>query len=249
MHGGQQRSSSGGSGQSRQAGGGQCWSLSPTLGFSPAWRALQDHLSRVLSATRVCGPRLGLEVVHSPGDPSCPSGSDLQSSHCTLGEAFEDLDWETEKGLEAVACDTEGFVPPKVMVRSGRLYAIPIPACPGLEGGGPFSSRSPMALPGDDAATTGCLAVGDNLMGPPTARWLQGGWALSSSPCCLQLISSKVPKAEYIPTIIRRDDPSIIPILYVSDPPPAPGSGLDCCPRGTLRVWPVSVSGPRACDF
>ncbi|XP_020936743.1 NMDA receptor synaptonuclear signaling and neuronal migration factor isoform X3 [Sus scrofa] len=68
---------------------------------------------------------------------------DLQSSHCTLGEAFEDLDWETEKGLEAVACDTEGFVPPKVM-----------------------------------------------------------------------LISSKVPKAEYLPTIIRRDDPSIIPILY-----------------------------------
>ncbi|KAF5911645.1 hypothetical protein HPG69_007401 [Diceros bicornis minor] len=69
--------------------------------------------------------------------------SDLQGSHCTLDEAFEDLDWETEKGLEAVACNTEGFLPPKVM-----------------------------------------------------------------------LISSKVPKAEYIPTIIRRDDPSIIPILY-----------------------------------
>lgn len=32
----------------------------------------------------------------------------------------------------------------------------------------------------------------------------------------LQLISSKVPKAEYVPNIIRRDDPSIIPILYVS---------------------------------
>uniref|UniRef100_A0A8C8Z2T2 NMDA receptor synaptonuclear signaling and neuronal migration factor n=1 Tax=Prolemur simus TaxID=1328070 RepID=A0A8C8Z2T2_PROSS len=69
--------------------------------------------------------------------------SDLQSSHCTLDEAFEDLDWDTEKGLEAVACSTEGFVPPKVM-----------------------------------------------------------------------LISSKVPRAEYIPNIIRRDDPSIIPILY-----------------------------------
>ncbi|XP_054979676.1 NMDA receptor synaptonuclear signaling and neuronal migration factor isoform X4 [Sorex araneus] len=69
--------------------------------------------------------------------------SDLQGSHCTLGEALEDLDWETEKGLEAVVCDSEGFLPPKVM-----------------------------------------------------------------------LISSKVPKAEYIPTIIRRDDPSIIPILY-----------------------------------
>lgn len=36
----------------------------------------------------------------------------------------------------------------------------------------------------------------------------------------LQLISSKVPKAEYVPTIIRRDDPSIIPILYVSVTPP-----------------------------
>nr|XP_048281828.1 NMDA receptor synaptonuclear signaling and neuronal migration factor isoform X1 [Myodes glareolus] len=69
--------------------------------------------------------------------------SDLQSSHCTLDEACEDLDWDTEKGLEAMACETEGFLPPKVM-----------------------------------------------------------------------LISSKVPKAEYIPTIIRRDDPSIIPILY-----------------------------------
>uniref|UniRef100_A0A8C9BIA5 NMDA receptor synaptonuclear signaling and neuronal migration factor n=1 Tax=Phocoena sinus TaxID=42100 RepID=A0A8C9BIA5_PHOSS len=84
-----------------------------------------------------------LQLTLRPGGTSCPTGSDLQSSHCTLGEAFEDLDWETERGLEAVACDTEGFVPPKVM-----------------------------------------------------------------------LISSKVPKAEYIPTILRRDDPSIIPILY-----------------------------------
>uniref|UniRef100_A0A452VFZ8 NMDA receptor synaptonuclear signaling and neuronal migration factor n=1 Tax=Ursus maritimus TaxID=29073 RepID=A0A452VFZ8_URSMA len=92
---------------------------------------------RVKAQSKTQGRRVGR------GDPACPSGSDLQSSHCTLGEAFEDLDWETEKGLEAVACDTAGFVPPKVM-----------------------------------------------------------------------LISSKVPKAEYIPTIIRRDDPSIIPILY-----------------------------------
>ncbi|XP_036606287.1 NMDA receptor synaptonuclear signaling and neuronal migration factor isoform X1 [Trichosurus vulpecula] len=68
---------------------------------------------------------------------------DLQNSCCTLDEDLEDLDWETEKEQEAVACDFEDFIPPKVM-----------------------------------------------------------------------LISSKVPKAEYIPTIIRRDDPSIIPILY-----------------------------------
>lgn len=51
------------------------------------------------------------------GDPpSCLLGSDLQSSHCTLDEACEDLDWDTEKGLEAMACNTEGFLPPKVMV-------------------------------------------------------------------------------------------------------------------------------------
>lgn len=33
-------------------------------------------------------------------------------------------------------------------------------------------------------------------------------------PPKIMLISSKVPKAEYIPTIIRRDDSSIVPILY-----------------------------------
>uniref|UniRef100_A0A8C5R1M2 NMDA receptor synaptonuclear signaling and neuronal migration factor n=1 Tax=Leptobrachium leishanense TaxID=445787 RepID=A0A8C5R1M2_9ANUR len=33
-------------------------------------------------------------------------------------------------------------------------------------------------------------------------------------PPKIMLISSKIPKAEYIPTIIRRDDASIIPILY-----------------------------------
>ncbi|KAK1333964.1 hypothetical protein QTO34_004962 [Cnephaeus nilssonii] len=96
-------------------------------------------------ACQLCPPPLAGTLAgggRSPGDP-CPTGGDLQSSHCTLGEAFEDLDWEAEKGLEAVACDAEGFLPPKVM-----------------------------------------------------------------------LISSKVPRAEYIPTIIRRDDPSIIPILY-----------------------------------
>uniref|UniRef100_A0A3Q2YF43 NMDA receptor synaptonuclear signaling and neuronal migration factor n=1 Tax=Hippocampus comes TaxID=109280 RepID=A0A3Q2YF43_HIPCM len=36
-------------------------------------------------------------------------------------------------------------------------------------------------------------------------------------PPKIMLISSKVPKAEYVPTIIRRDDPSIIPILYVKE--------------------------------
>ncbi|XP_062867434.1 NMDA receptor synaptonuclear signaling and neuronal migration factor [Trichomycterus rosablanca] len=33
-------------------------------------------------------------------------------------------------------------------------------------------------------------------------------------PPKVMLISSKVPKAEYVPNIIKRDDPSIIPILY-----------------------------------
>ena len=53
---------------------------------------------------------------------------------------------------------------------------------------------------------------------------LQDGQGPECLPCCLQLISSKVPKAEYIPTIIRRDDPAIIPILYVSAPSPISGS-------------------------
>ncbi|XP_075761347.1 NMDA receptor synaptonuclear signaling and neuronal migration factor isoform X2 [Pelodiscus sinensis] len=67
---------------------------------------------------------------------------DLQDDCCTPDDDF-DLNWETEKELEAMASDGDDFIPPKIM-----------------------------------------------------------------------LISSKVPKAEYIPTIIRRDDPSIIPILY-----------------------------------
>uniref|UniRef100_A0A452GSL4 Uncharacterized protein n=1 Tax=Gopherus agassizii TaxID=38772 RepID=A0A452GSL4_9SAUR len=67
---------------------------------------------------------------------------DLQDYCCALDDDF-DLNWETEKELETMACDGDDFIPPKIM-----------------------------------------------------------------------LISSKVPKAEYIPTIIRRDDPSIIPILY-----------------------------------
>ncbi|XP_039363029.1 NMDA receptor synaptonuclear signaling and neuronal migration factor isoform X5 [Mauremys reevesii] len=67
---------------------------------------------------------------------------DLQDYCYALDDDF-DLNWETEKELEAMACDGDDFIPPKIM-----------------------------------------------------------------------LISSKVPKAEYIPTIIRRDDPSIIPILY-----------------------------------
>uniref|UniRef100_H3AZS7 NMDA receptor synaptonuclear signaling and neuronal migration factor n=1 Tax=Latimeria chalumnae TaxID=7897 RepID=H3AZS7_LATCH len=68
---------------------------------------------------------------------------DLQTSYSALDDEFDDLNWEEEKELEAMSCDGDDFIPPKIM-----------------------------------------------------------------------LISSKVPKAEYIPTIIRRDDPSIIPILY-----------------------------------
>lgn len=78
-----------------------------------------------------------------PCDARCVlTGHDLQDSCGTLDGDF-DLNWEAEKELEAMACDGEDFIPPKIM-----------------------------------------------------------------------LISSKVPKAEYVPTIIRRDDPSIIPILY-----------------------------------
>ncbi|XP_069789189.1 NMDA receptor synaptonuclear signaling and neuronal migration factor-like [Narcine bancroftii] len=68
---------------------------------------------------------------------------ELQSLCAALDDDFDNLSWESEKESELLSCDSEDFVPPKIM-----------------------------------------------------------------------LISSKVPKAEYIPTIIRRDDLSVIPILY-----------------------------------
>ncbi|XP_030062472.1 NMDA receptor synaptonuclear signaling and neuronal migration factor [Microcaecilia unicolor] len=79
-----------------------------------------------------------MDSIHDSGE-----SPDLENSCSDLDDNFDDLNWEAEKELEAMACDADDFLPPKIM-----------------------------------------------------------------------LISSKVPKAEYIPTIIRRDDPSIIPILY-----------------------------------
>lgn len=64
----------------------------------------------------------------------------------------------------------------------------------------------------------------------------------------LQLISSKVPKAEYVPTIIRRDDPSIIPILYVSPSLHTHTQNNGCSVQGVLQfsenpvtVWMLST--------
>lgn len=68
------------------------------------------------------------------------------------------------------------------------------------------------------------------LSGGGGVEGLQDGQGPECLPCCPQLISSKVPKAEYIPTIIRRDDPAIIPILYVSAPSPISGSGGGAIP-------------------
>lgn len=44
------------------------------------------------------------------------AGHDLQDSCGTLDGDF-DLNWEAEKELEAMACDGEDFIPPKIMVR------------------------------------------------------------------------------------------------------------------------------------
>ncbi|XP_053096344.1 NMDA receptor synaptonuclear signaling and neuronal migration factor isoform X3 [Pangasianodon hypophthalmus] len=69
---------------------------------------------------------------------------DLQVPSAAQDEGgCNDTGWEEEREMERLACESDDFIPPKVM-----------------------------------------------------------------------LISSKVPKAEYVPNIIRRDDPSIIPILY-----------------------------------
>ena len=134
-----------------------CWA--PQLGSltHPGFLAdLEDppgHGLPALASTRLGGLQPGQEapqVVLRPGGTSCHTGSDLQSSHCTLGEAFEDLDWETERGLEAVACDTEGFVPPKVMVRPHTAVAGCSAVGRGVSGGLllPTGSEAARALSG-----------------------------------------------------------------------------------------------------
>lgn len=51
-----------------------------------------------------------------PCDARCVlTGHDLQDSCGTLDGDF-DLNWEAEKELEAMACDGEDFIPPKIMV-------------------------------------------------------------------------------------------------------------------------------------
>ncbi|KAK3554958.1 hypothetical protein QTP86_001859 [Hemibagrus guttatus] len=76
--------------------------------------------------------------------PDSKDCGDLQMPSAAPDEGgCNDTGWEEEKEMERLACESDDFIPPKVM-----------------------------------------------------------------------LISSKVPKAEYVPNIIRRDDPSIIPILY-----------------------------------
>lgn len=52
-----------------------------------------------------------------------PAGHDLQDSCGTLDGNF-DLNWEAEKELEAVACDGEDFIPPKIMVRISALLLV-----------------------------------------------------------------------------------------------------------------------------
>ncbi|KAM9451731.1 NMDA receptor synaptonuclear signaling and neuronal migration factor [Clarias gariepinus] len=76
--------------------------------------------------------------------PDSKDSGDLQVPSASQDEGgCNDTGWEEEKEMERLACESDDFIPPKVM-----------------------------------------------------------------------LISSKVPKAEYVPNIIRRGDPSIIPILY-----------------------------------
>ncbi|XP_047661933.1 NMDA receptor synaptonuclear signaling and neuronal migration factor isoform X1 [Tachysurus fulvidraco] len=76
--------------------------------------------------------------------PDSKDSGDLQMPSAAPDEGgCNDTGWEEEKEMERLACESDDFIPPKVM-----------------------------------------------------------------------LISSKVPKAEYVPNIIRRDDPSVIPILY-----------------------------------
>ncbi|KAK2120844.1 hypothetical protein P7K49_002230 [Saguinus oedipus] len=180
---------------------------------------------------------MGLLGPMGRGAVASKGGSDLQSSHCTLDEAFEDLDWDTEKGLEAVACDTEGFVPPKVMHSWCRPESLASSVRDHAASSGCLGERvsqcCTLGLPGSQNVASWQLPQ-------PLHFWM--GLGLLSSSLSPQLISSKVPKAEYIPTIIRRDDPSIIPILYVS---PAPESTPHRCPSAAPPQASAGTPGPQ----
>lgn len=56
----------------------------------------------------------------------CLAGHDLQDYCCALDDDF-DLNWETEKELEAMACDGDDFIPPKIMVRAVPTPHLPLP--------------------------------------------------------------------------------------------------------------------------
>lgn len=56
----------------------------------------------------------------------CLAGHDLQDYCCALDDDF-DLNWEAEKELEAMACDGDNFIPPKIMVRIVPNPHFPFP--------------------------------------------------------------------------------------------------------------------------
>lgn len=56
------------------------------------------------------------KLFHPCNAPCVLAGHDLQDSCGTLDGDF-DLNWEAEKELEAMACDGDDFIPPKIMVR------------------------------------------------------------------------------------------------------------------------------------
>uniref|UniRef100_A0AAR2IIF0 DUF4347 domain-containing protein n=1 Tax=Pygocentrus nattereri TaxID=42514 RepID=A0AAR2IIF0_PYGNA len=60
-------------------------------------------------------------------------------------------------------------------------------------------------------------------------------------PPKIMLISSKVPKAEYVPNIIRRNDPSIIPILYVSLSPAEEIEKKLTAYRKGCKIWNMLI--------
>lgn len=58
-----------------------------------------------------------------------------------------------------------------------------------------------------------------------------------------------MPKAEYVPTIIRRDDPSIIPILYVSISLLLCSGGGKLAPHRFIFFVPITVILKHDCDL
>ncbi|XP_031711314.1 NMDA receptor synaptonuclear signaling and neuronal migration factor isoform X6 [Anarrhichthys ocellatus] len=162
----------------------------------------------------------GLACESCSGAPSRSQGSlDLESTNREAGKQHRRLErmWSVDRvtGLERE--DTNWF--PKENMFSFQTATTTMQAISNFRKHlRMVGSRRMKAQSGDLQASCGTLDEGglDDNIDWEEEREMEKLACEGDDfvPPKIMLISSKVPKAEYVPTIIRRDDPSIIPILY-----------------------------------